>query len=181
MMNDELLPPVPRGTILSEAWRYFTLCLNKENFARLQGRAGRAEYWSVTLIGSIFCLLPLSLVIIPYFGLLFLLIDFLIIIYLAMPMLAVFVRRLHDVNCPGWTLIPYYFLVAIYTFCAVFQITQLFLDFGYTVEPIDILTVTTSSAFLTYASVLINISSLIYLVITLMPGTKGVNKYGNPA
>ena len=65
MREHQQLPPVPRGTLLSEAWRYFCSCLAKENYARLQGRAGRMEYWSATIIGYILTPLPLILCVIP--------------------------------------------------------------------------------------------------------------------
>ena len=91
-MNE--LPPVPSDSILRRAWSVFTDCLSRKNYSRLTGRSGRFEYWSTTIIGHFFCLLPLPLILISpnILRLIELVLLLLLIIYLAMPMLAVYVR-----------------------------------------------------------------------------------------
>ena len=84
-------------------------------YAKFQGRASKAEFWYfymfVALIGLIFLLLP-SPDPIPAWLLILNIIITLIVIVLALPELAVSVRRMHDVGKSGWyCLIPFYFLV----------------------------------------------------------------------
>ena len=183
MSQYQQLPPVPRGTLLSEAWRYFYSCLAKENYARLQGRAGRMEYWSATIIGSILTVLPLVLFLIPSIitycvGLTAFLA---VVFYLAMPMLSVYVRRLHDVGWSGWWIALSYAIYCIPFGYAVFTISSLLaldLDLIYMLEDIpQILREEFSQIWLFLVLRVAEILSIFLFVITLMPGTKGLNKY----
>lgn len=89
----------------------------KENYANFKGRASRSEYWYFALVNMI-AIIVLSIVAgvlkFPYL---------LIIYYLGIliPLLAVTVRRLHDVGKSGWFyfigLIPFGLFYILYLFC----------------------------------------------------------------
>jgi len=86
------------------------------NYANFEGRARRKEYWMFYLFYTIFyiCLLILDAIIgtgIVFSGL-FAIVNFI-------PMLAVSIRRMHDINKSGWYLfvsfIPLWYLVLLCT------------------------------------------------------------------
>ena len=70
----------------------------RDNYANFNGRASRQEYWMFNLFNFIFT-------IVVGFIDVFLSLGFLSLLYvlaILIPGLAVFVRRLHDVNKSGW-------------------------------------------------------------------------------
>lgn len=110
-----MLPPVPSLPPTS-LWGCFVNCLKRENYARFSGRSTRREYWSfylfslligfllgfLTTFGAAICMViagPVAHVIWFISGVLLLLGA---ILYMALPGLAVYVRRLHDVGWSGW-------------------------------------------------------------------------------
>ncbi|MCQ2365330.1 MAG: DUF805 domain-containing protein [Akkermansia sp.] len=110
-----MLPPVPSLPPRS-LWGCFTYCLKRENYARFSGRSTRREYWSfflffiliglllgfLTTFGAAICMVIAGAVahVIWFIGGLLLLLGFML--YTALPGLAVYVRRLHDVGWSGW-------------------------------------------------------------------------------
>lgn len=179
-MNE--LPPVPSDSFLSRAWSAYRACLAKENYARLSGRSSRFEYWSATIIGSFFCLLPLlfTLILPNILTVIVLLLWLALIVYLAMPLLAVYVRRLHDVGWSGWWITAYYAIVIVVYTLFVFHVTQ---ACYYLVDSIDeVLKEVLSSMLpvLRYTHLPMELLSLLLFIVTLLPGTKGRNKYGEP-
>lgn len=178
MKQENQLPQVPRGTLVSESWGCFRRNLAKENYSRFQGRAGRFEYWSVTIIGTVFSALPF--VLFPILGYLFILIELAVLIYLAMPMLCVFVRRLHDVNFSGWWISLYYFLISVVFAYTVFNITQEILIYDMSAQDFDLDALRVNSNFRLLIRIVLDFFSFFIFVLTLLPGTKGVNKYGEP-
>lgn len=101
-----MLPPVP-SLPPSSLWGCFVQCLKPAHYARLSGRSTRREYWSFMLfcclIGSGLALsVPLGALLGGGIGAAVAaaaLLGFLL--YTAMPGLAVYVRRLHDVGLSG--------------------------------------------------------------------------------
>lgn len=111
-----MLPPVPSLPPRS-LWGCFTYCLKRENYARFRGRSTRKEYWSFWLFSflisaGVILILPLAALVGALAGgdVLYAnigigvgalaLLGFML--YTAMPGLAVYVRRLHDVGRSGW-------------------------------------------------------------------------------
>ena len=84
-------------------WGYFTSVIT-ERYADFSGRSRRAEYWWFGLINSLGALVIglLCLAILPELGLIVLVVWYLGTL---VPSLAVTVRRLHDTNKSGWTLL----------------------------------------------------------------------------
>ena len=173
-MNE--LPPVPTDSFLRRAWSVYKGCLSKENYARLTGRAGRFEYWSTTIIGHLFCLLPVPFIFISPNILRLIELPLLLglIIYLAMPMLAVYVRRLHDVGWSAWWIAIHYAVV-----CVVHVVEQTILygdDIYYILQNVY----EKMQPILHYTAKPMEILSIILLIVTLMPGNPEKNKYGEP-
>ena len=179
-MNE--LPPVPSDSILRRAWTVFTDCLSRKNYSRLTGRSGRFEYWSTTIIGHLFCLLPLPLIFISpnILRLIELLLLLLLIIYLAMPMLAVYVRRLHDVGWSAWWIAIHYAVICTVYAIGVFHVVQQTILYGDDIHFILQNVYAQLQPILRYTAKPMEILSIILLIVTLMPGNPEKNKYGEP-
>lgn len=175
------LPSVPSGDLLSTALAAFRRCLHKDNYARLTGRAGRFEYWSATIIGTIVSLLPgLLVLILPNpLSIIGLFIWLAVIVYFAMPMLAVYVRRLHDVGWSAWWIVVHYAFVSVLFAVFVFHMTQaVLLAFDST----DVFTYVIQEMWpwLEYSALPMNVLSTLLFILTLLPGKSDSNRYGNP-
>lgn len=179
-MNE--LPPVPSGSILRRAWSVFTDCLSRKNYSRLTGRSGRFEYWSTTIIGHLFCLLPLPLIFISpnTLRLIELVLLLLLIIYLAMPMLAVYVRRLHDVGWSAWWIAIHYAVICTVYAIGVFHVVQQTILYGDDIHFILQNVYAQLQPILRYTATPMEILSAILFVVTLLPGNPKKNKYGEP-
>lgn len=183
MMKINQLPPVPRGTFFSEVWRAFQFCLAKKNYARLQGRAGRLEYWSTTILGTLISTLPLFFTLIPcdLIDYAAISISLVLIFYLAMPMLAVYVRRLHDLGWSGWWIVLQYVTICVPFAYVVFALTGMILNEpDFLANPYEMVYILASDVhenglFFVYSCA--EFISIILFIITLLPGTKGLNKY----
>lgn len=121
-----MLPPVPPLPPTS-LWGCFVSCLKRENYACLSGRSTRREYWSfflffilismllgfLTTFGAAICMVVAGAVahVIWFIGGLLLLLGF--ILYTALPGLAVYVRRVHDVGWSGWWIGLHYGIAAV--------------------------------------------------------------------
>ena len=75
------------------------LTIAVKNYANFKGRATRQEYFSLILCFFVLLIAAAFLNIIPFLGTLILIA---LILASIVPLLAVTVRRLHDVNQPGW-------------------------------------------------------------------------------
>lgn len=81
-----------------------------ENYANFEGRARRSEYWYFTLVSVLMMIVPFALLMLSDSfgdgeGLLFYLgigIIGLMVLGLFLPIIAVAVRRLHDIGKSGW-------------------------------------------------------------------------------
>lgn len=184
-MQTPPLPPVPQNSFFANSWRAFTQSLRKDNYSRLQGRAGRFEFWSVTLWGSIVCVVPLPFLLIPCLPvqLLMLLLFLFLVVYLAMPMLAVYVRRIHDTGWSGWWLAAFYALVSFFFGWAVFLLTGLMF---HEEMALDLAIFVVLDIFLE-ADMLImpffcimDALSILLFILTVIPGNPLANKYGEP-
>ena len=176
-MND--LPPVPSDSLPNRAWAAYIRCLAKDNYARLSGRSSRFEYWSATIIGSVLCLLPIPfLFILPNILIIIALLLWLgLIIYLAMPLLAVFVRRLHDVGWSGWWIAVYYTLISVTYAVFVFHVEQAYM---FTSDSLDVIIKQALFDILTILYLPMELLSIFLFVLTLIPGKQQKNKYGDP-
>lgn len=110
-----MLPPVPSLPPTS-LWGCFVSCFKRENYARLSGRSTRREYWSFflfsLLIGALLGFLTTfsGAVCGVAFGSAAMLLCYVVgglavlafLLYTALPGLAVYVRRVHDVGWSGW-------------------------------------------------------------------------------
>ena len=179
-MNE--LPPVPPSNLLKRAWLAFTDCLSRENYSRLAGRSGRFEYWSATIIGHLFCLLPIPLFLISsnILRLIELLLLLGLIIYLAMPMLAVYVRRLHDVGWSAWWIAIHYAIVCTIYAIAVFHVVHHTILYGDDIHYILQNVYEQMQPILHYAAKPMEILSVILFIVTLLPGNPKKNKYDEP-
>ena len=179
-MNE--LPPVPSDSILRRAWSVFTDCLSRKNYSSLTGRSRRFEYWSTTIIGHLFCLLPLPLIFISpnILRLIELLLLLLLIIYLAMPMLAVYVRRLHDVGWSAWWIAIHYAVICTVYAIGVFHVVQQTILYGDDIHFILQNVYAQLQPILRYTATPMEILSAILFVVTLLPGNPKKNKYGEP-
>ena len=80
------------------------LTIAVKNYANFKGRATRKEYFSLILCFFVLLIAAAFLNIIPFLGTLILIV---LVLASIVPLLAVTVRRLHDVNQPGWfALVP---------------------------------------------------------------------------
>jgi uncharacterized membrane protein YhaH (DUF805 family) len=75
------------------------LSVVKDNYANFNGRARRKEYWMFALFNMIFVLV---VAIVDYILGTFPLLYCIYLLAVAIPSLAVFVRRLHDIGKSGW-------------------------------------------------------------------------------
>lgn len=175
------LPPVPSNHLLSEAWASFRRCLHKDYYARLSGRAGRFEYWSATIIGTLISILPgiLPLILPNLLSLIGLLIWFVVITYFAMPLLAVYVRRLHDVGWSAWWIAVHYAFIAVLFAVFVFHVTQASF-FAFDAEDLFTYVISQMLPWIEYSALPINILSTLLFILTLLPGKQKPNRYGNP-
>lgn len=110
---------------MGELWQHFTNAFKRENYARMGGRATRTEYWSCMLFALLFGCVPLALtlagavvcVVSAAAGTMLLIAGaaamLFYVFYTALPMLAVYVRRLHDVNWSGRWIALQYGIIAI--------------------------------------------------------------------
>jgi uncharacterized membrane protein YhaH (DUF805 family) len=95
-----------------------------ENYANFNGRARRSEFWYFTLCNIIISLIfyiPMVFSIIltasnnEDISILFFLFYGIFLIYqlgIFLPNLAVFIRRLHDINKSGWNILVYFIPIA---------------------------------------------------------------------
>lgn len=136
-----------------------------KKYATFSGRAPRAEYWWFYLA---YILLAVLLQILSSIHALFGLLG---ILYLALiiPMLAVGVRRLHDINRTGWWLLAPFVPYLI----------------GFAIAAPALLSsggnVLAAQAGLGSAAIFFligGILAIVLLVFTVLPGTKGPNRYG---
>lgn len=201
-----MLPPVPSLPPRS-LWGCFVYCLKRENYARLSGRSTRKEYWGFMLFsiliavamvfltaigGSIcgVCIGPEAMGLWMGAGFLAILVF---LLYTAMPGLAVYVRRLHDVNWSGWWIALQFGLAAIIFGLAWFQIMLGVQEWMWMDENLtwDAETMRSLGAYLetTPPSPLLadlsgvlslanNVLGLLIFILTVWPSQKKENRYG---
>lgn len=146
----------------------------RENYATFSGRAPRSEYWFVMLlffllslvggiiIGVVAGVISSSSVDSSEFGGLYFLgiLGLIVLLGVLLPILALVVRRFHDVGLSGW-----WYLLSI-----VVSYIPLVLTLSEVMEPSEALSNLTSG-----------VASIAVLVVTVWPSNVGANKYGeNP-
>lgn len=193
-----MLPPVPSLPPTS-LWGHFLSCFKRENYARLSGRSSRREYWGFMLFCYLFTLVSVLLVPVGciFGGLigggvgLALLLVF--VLYSAMPALAVYVRRLHDVGWSGyWIALNYGITALTFGLCWFFFMSMmqewLWDELGYylsspqsmyeLVQVVQAEMPTSRWPWLRCLNVANNAFGFFLFVLTLWPGRKGSNSYG---
>jgi len=138
-----------------------------KRYAQFSGRAPRAEYWWFYLAYMIFYVVLMILTrISSIFGILGL-----VFLALIIPMIAVGVRRMHDTNRSGWWLlapaVPYLIGLAL-IFPAIVS------GAAGGVSPFNMASFGIAGIFMLIGFVL----AIVVFVFTVLPGTKGPNKYG---
>lgn len=196
-----MLPPVPSLPPTS-LWGHFLSCFKRENYARLSGRSSRREYWGFMLFCCLFTLAAVLLV--PVAGViggrigggvgLLLLLGF--ILYSAMPALAVYVRRLHDVGWSGnWIALNYGITALTFGLCWFFFMSMmqewLWDELGYylsssqsmyeLVQVVQAEMPTSRWLWLRCLNDANSAFSAFLFILTLWPGRQESNKYGAPA
>ena len=116
---------------MATLWQHFASAFTRENYARMDGRATLAEYWSCMLFALLFGCIPLVIIVVgcaaslvsQAVGVVLLAVGALALLfyvfYTALPMLAVYVRRLHDVGWSGWWIAVQYGIVAVMSVLAI--------------------------------------------------------------
>ena len=166
---------VSAGDDISPLGRYIG-CFKK--YATFQGRANRAEYWWFFLFNLlVFFGLPFLVSFVDYFdGLVASVFAIVCVVYriiAILPSMAVGVRRMHDTNHSGW----WYFLprITLWT-AAILAAAGMIIDYAfssvYVIPPALMLILLTGLGIATI------VFGIIYLIFTLLPGTKGENRYG---
>lgn len=129
---------------MRELWQHFAAAFKRENYARMAGRATRTEYWSCMLFALLLGCVPLAIllagaaacVVSTAVGTVLLIAGaaalLFYVFYTALPMLAVYVRRLHDVGS-GWSgrwIALQYGIVAVIAVLEIGLLLQFQLEFG---------------------------------------------------
>ncbi len=157
---------VSAGDDISPLGRYIG-CFKK--YATFQGRANRAEYWWFFLF-NLLASIVLSFI---SFGIPFVSLGTAYYVISLLPNMAVGVRRMHDIDRSGW----WYFLPWL---CAMIGLPALpfllIMSIFLTDAPSANVDLVAGSMFFIFLAILV--FSVIYLVFTLSPGTKGENRYG---
>lgn len=152
---------VSAGDDISPLGRYIG-CFKK--YATFQGRANRAEYWWFFLFNLLASIVLSSI----SFGIPFVSLGTAYSIISLFPNMAVGVRRMHDTNHSGWWYVPLGILPAFPFLLVMLAFLQLvpFVNMGLIIV----------SMF--YIGLAILVFAVISFVFTLLPGTKGENRYG---
>ncbi len=161
-MKTKLLDVVKNARLINRAFRNTLIDYWKKSFV-WAGRASVADYWYPVLFNCIVSAILST--IIPSFGVLFSIIIFI-------PSLSVSIRRLHDINLSAsFSLSGYLCVILLCSICVI----------GSTCEYFDV----EVPLFTKYKSIIYAVSgfvfivfSIIFTILMLIPGTKGVNKYG---
>ena len=149
----------------------------------MQGRAGLMEYWSATIIGSLISCVPLLFLAIDCYlvrciSLLLLLVT---VFYLALPLLGVYVRRLHDLGFSGWWIVVLYIM-----YCVPFAYVIFYMAVQIGIEPesfydieelfhmcVELL----MQNWVLCTCAVAEFLSIFLFILTLLPGNKAFNKY----
>ena len=124
----------------------------------IKGRAPRSEFWwyylAIVLAGFVFGLL----IPIPFLGpLLYLAFT----IFSIVTFITVTVRRLHDINRSGWWIIPGYLAMFLISAIGIVASSETIISLGFILV--------CGPAFILY---------IVLLVFSVLPGTKGPNRFG---
>ena len=151
--------------------KWFILCLR--NYVNFSGRARRKEYWFFVLFTFIFSIVA-RLLDLLIFGPSGMLISGLFGLAMLLPQLAVLVRRLHDTNRSGKWVLGYYLLTILWTGILIVWGMKYFVAAmqGTAGMPVGF------SIFAIVGVLAILAYSIVLLVWSCLPGTKGENRYG---
>ena len=188
------------GTI----WQHFANAFRRENYARMAGRATLAEYWSCMLFALLFGCIPLGIIVAgcaaclvsQAVGVVMLAVGSLALLfyvfYTALPMLAVYVRRLHDVGWSGWWIAVQYGIVAVMAVLEIGIFLQFQIEFALDTTQIPFMTLGELFALAqdfqafqpawfklccTIADPALSLLGIFLLILTLLPGGPD-NRYG---
>lgn len=145
-------------------------------YATFTGRATRAEYWWVTLAFFIFS------VVMSFLGRTGEWITNIVSLASIIPMFALIVRRLHDVNLSGWWLLGYYIAsIAVWVWFFVILFAHINISAVATATPDQVVSaILPLVGFLTLPILLSAILGIAGIVVMCIP-SKPANKYGpNP-
>lgn len=160
-------------------------CLTK-GYAKFEGRATRSEFWwfylFYFLVNIAFSLLDrvFSFVIIELIGIL-------VALAILLPYIAVSARRLHDLNLSGWwqcfIYIPFAFLIIIVSYfyipSAFLSVVASYLEINQYIDARSMSSLSIGLVICGGLCVLIwTISSLVFLILFILRGTRGVNRFG---
>ena len=148
-------------------WDYYVGCLKK--YAVFRGRASRAEYWSFFLMNFLIGLILGVLTVIWESSALSVLYSLAVLI----PGLAVCSRRFHDVQISAtWFFVPYAILLFLLVVLGVLTGIGLGLS-----DPSDAFYIMLGGLWI-LVSVFAVVFGVACLIVTLLPGTAGPNRYG---
>jgi uncharacterized membrane protein YhaH (DUF805 family) len=164
-----------------------------KNYANFSGRASRAEFWWFFLFVILFFVLLYVVLfagvfaaaasgasggsagMLGLFGILALLLP-LCWLALLVPMIAVQVRRLHDIGGSGWWLGAFYLLYAVYVVVLLRSMRSIMASGA---QPNPALFTDSSFGLTMILGGVMGIYMLVLLICYCLPGTKGPNQFGD--
>ena len=197
------LPPIPSAEPPT-LWACFRSIFRKGKFSDFSGRAGRREYWGSVLYSSLLYVaisVPIIVCGIGYAAVLHtdadegvivgwalalmaaLILLLVAVLYTFTPLTALWVRRLHDVNWSGWWIVLHMVLGTIGLVTAVAAAMSeilLLAESGPMSKLSEKLLEWKLEAIIDLNMLPANILGILLFILTILPGQKCPNRFGNP-
>ena len=155
--------------------KWFIKCITRD-FATFTGRARRKEFWYFILFYLIFTLVGVALDSVIFgFNAMFHPIEWLITLFLIVPMLAVTVRRFHDTAHSGWPLLWYYIVSFVWMIALIISLLP---TIGVIENDPAAILHSTFFYVLSIGGLVFLVWEIVFIVWCCLPGTEGNNKYG---
>jgi len=144
-----------------------------------KGRTSRREFWLFIVAGAVVSIALTILSAIPFLGKLFSIVSYIYGFALALLSLSVGIRRLHDVDKPGWLMLPMligFIPVLIIQAIITYRFSRISANpYDYIYNPVMF---TALYGILGFFALIGGIGAIIVIVFCIRKGTPGENKYG---